>query len=46
MKTFEYVVADELGIHARPAGILVKEVKKYQSKVTIRRATRKWTLPS
>ncbi len=37
MKTFEYVVADELGIHARPAGILVKEVKKYQSKVTIQK---------
>lgn len=37
MKTFEYVVADELGIHARPAGALVKEVKKYQSKVTIQK---------
>lgn len=37
MKTFEHVVTDELGIHARPAGILVKEVKKYQSKVTIQK---------
>ncbi len=35
MKTFEYVVADKVGIHARPAGALVKEVKKYQSKVII-----------
>ena len=28
MKTFEYTIKDELGIHARPAGMLVKEVKK------------------
>ena len=25
MKTFEYTIKDELGIHARPAGLLVKE---------------------
>ena len=24
MKTFDYTVKDELGIHARPAGLLVK----------------------
>ena len=35
MKNFNYVITDEAGIHARPAGILVKEVKKYASKVTI-----------
>ena len=35
MKTFEYVVKDELGIHARPAGLLVKEAKKFESKVSI-----------
>ncbi len=35
MKTFQYVIKDEVGIHARPAGLLVKEVKRYQSKVTI-----------
>ena len=28
MKTFEYTIKDELGIHARPAGLLVKEAKK------------------
>ena len=28
MKKFSYVVKDEAGIHARPAGILVKEVFK------------------
>lgn len=37
MKAFEYVVKDELGIHARPAGALVKEAKKYQSKIMIQK---------
>lgn len=27
MKKFEYIVKDELGIHARPAGLLIKEAK-------------------
>ena len=35
MKTFNYVITDEQGVHARPAGILVKEAKKYASKITI-----------
>ncbi len=35
MKNFNYVIKDEVGIHARPAGILVKEAKKYQSKIVI-----------
>ncbi len=35
MKSFNYVIADEQGVHARPAGILVKEAKKYASKATI-----------
>ncbi len=35
MKTFDYVITDPVGIHARPAGILVKEIKKYGSTVTI-----------
>lgn len=35
MKEFSYTVKDELGIHARPAGMLVKEVKNFQSKVTL-----------
>ena len=29
MKSFTYVITDPVGIHARPAGNLVKEVKKY-----------------
>lgn len=35
MKTFEYTIKDELGIHARPAGLLVKVAKALDSKVTI-----------
>ena len=35
MKSFKYTVTDPVGIHARPAGALVKETKKYESSVTI-----------
>lgn len=35
MAKFSYTIKDELGIHARPAGELVKEAKKYESKITI-----------
>ena len=35
MKSFEYTIKDELGIHARPAGILAKEARKYESKSTL-----------
>lgn len=35
MKEFTYTVKEPVGIHARPAGLLVKEVKTYQSTVTI-----------
>ena len=35
MKEFTYTITDEQGIHARPAGMLVKEVKNFQSKVTL-----------
>ena len=35
MKSFSYTVKDELGIHARPAGLLVKEAKKFESECTI-----------
>ena len=35
MKTFNYTIKDELGIHARPAGLLVKEAAKYKSAVTL-----------
>lgn len=35
MKKFEYTIKDEVGIHARPAGLLVKEAKKYGSKIIV-----------
>ena len=35
MKQFSYTITDPVGIHARPAGILVKAVKPFESKCTI-----------
>ena len=35
MKCFEYKIKDEVGIHARPAGLLAKLVKETGSVVTI-----------
>lgn len=35
MKTFEYTITDNEGIHARPAGELVKVAKQYTSSVLI-----------
>lgn len=35
MKEFSYTITDSQGIHARPAGVLVKEATRYQSSVTI-----------
>lgn len=37
MKEFNYVIRDELGIHARPAGLLVKEAGKFQSVIKIKK---------
>lgn len=35
MKKFDFTVNNPVGIHARPAGILVKEITRHQSVVTI-----------
>jgi len=35
MKTFNYTITHPLGIHARPAGMLVKEAKGFSSVCTI-----------
>ncbi len=35
MKEFVYTITDPEGIHARPAGLLVKEAAKYPCNVTI-----------
>ena len=41
MKSFEHVVMDPVGIHARPAGLLAKEAKQYTSSVTIKKGSMK-----
>lgn len=35
MKEFRYVITDEQGIHARPAGLFVKEAAACECSVTI-----------
>ena len=35
MKEFSYTITDSVGIHARPAGVLVKLIKPFASKCTI-----------
>lgn len=37
MKTFTYTIKDELGIHARPAGLLAKVAKKFNSEIIIKK---------
>ena len=37
MKEFTYTIREPLGIHARPAGLLAKEAKKFTSTCTITR---------
>ncbi len=41
MKSFTYTINDPLGLHARPAGLLVKAAAAYQSSVTITASTGK-----
>mgnify|MGYP000423514831 CR=1 FL=1 len=54
MKEFKYVIKDNEGIHARPAGELVKLAKSFESsvmiekrrkrKLTVRRSSALWDL--
>ncbi|BCJ97821.1 HPr family phosphocarrier protein [Anaerocolumna chitinilytica] len=37
MKTFDYTVKDELGIHARPAGLLVRSASTFKSSITLKK---------
>lgn len=39
MKEIRYVVTDEIGLHARPAGLLVKTVTGFDSNITIKKGT-------
>lgn len=38
MKQFSYTITDPVGIHARPAGLLVKAAKALDSTVTVAKA--------
>ena len=40
MRTFEYTIKDKLGIHARPAGLLVNAVRALDSEVTVTKGTK------
>ena len=41
MKTFTYTVQDELGIHARPAGMLAKAAAGFKSTITLDNGAKK-----
>ena len=41
MKEIKYVVTDPLGIHARPAGLIVKMSAGYKSAITIDNGAKK-----
>lgn len=40
MKEFNYTIKDEIGIHARPAGMLAKTAKGFQSEILITKGDR------
>lgn len=44
MKEFTFTVTDPLGLHARPASLLVKEAKQFESEITMTKGTRKGDL--
>ncbi len=37
MKSFSFKIRDEIGIHARPAGMLVNKAKETGSRVTLKK---------
>ena len=40
MKEFSYKIKDEAGIHARPAGLLIKKAGEFRSVITIHKGTK------
>lgn len=44
MKQFQFVITDSIGIHARPAGLLVKAAKALDSTVTVEKVGGKSTV--
>ncbi len=41
MQEFSYTIKDELGIHARPAGLLVKQASPFKSVISVDTGTKK-----
>ena len=37
MQEFSYTIKDEIGIHARPAGVLSKLAKSFESRIILRK---------
>ena len=35
MRSFEYIITDPLGLHARPAGLFYKEASLFESVITV-----------
>ncbi|MDO4261590.1 MAG: HPr family phosphocarrier protein [Eubacteriales bacterium] len=35
MRTFQYTIGEELGMHARPAGLILQLAKEFKSDITI-----------
>lgn len=35
MKTFQYTIKEELGMHARPAGLILQLAKEFRSEISI-----------
>lgn len=44
MKEFKYVIQDAQGIHARPAGVLVKAANEFQSSLYVDKSGKKGDL--
>lgn len=36
MREIQYIITDEMGLHARPAGLLVRTAQKYQSRILLK----------
>ncbi len=41
MESFKYTIKDEHGIHARPAGLFVKELQKFSCAISIQKGEKK-----
>ena len=35
MKTFQYTITEELGMHARPAGLILQFAKEFESSIVV-----------